>query len=44
MNEHTRALLAEIGIAHHVLWQPHTLTWAMPRKLLSLMILSVPWL
>ncbi|MDB5042901.1 MAG: zeta-carotene desaturase [Candidatus Eremiobacteraeota bacterium] len=24
------ALLAEIGIAHHVLWQPHALTWAMP--------------
>src|ERR1035437_3951731 len=24
------ALLKEVGIAHHVLWQPHTLTWAMP--------------
>lgn len=24
------ALLREAGIAHHVLWQPHTLTWAMP--------------
>lgn len=24
------ALLREVGIAHHVLWQPHTLTWAMP--------------
>jgi 15-cis-phytoene desaturase len=24
------ALLAEIGIAHHVRWQPHALTWAMP--------------
>jgi 15-cis-phytoene desaturase len=25
-----RALLDEVGIAHHVLWQPHALTWAMP--------------
>src|SRR3984885_2084330 len=24
------ALLREVGIAHHVLWQPHALTWAMP--------------
>ncbi|HEV3088167.1 MAG TPA: FAD-dependent oxidoreductase [Candidatus Elarobacter sp.] len=24
------ALLKDVGIAHHVLWQPHTLTWAMP--------------
>ncbi|BDE07356.1 phytoene desaturase [Vulcanimicrobium alpinum] len=24
------ALLKEVGIAHHVLWQPHALTWAMP--------------
>jgi 15-cis-phytoene desaturase len=24
------ALLRDVGIAHHVLWQPHTLTWAMP--------------
>ncbi|HZO95206.1 MAG TPA: FAD-dependent oxidoreductase [Candidatus Baltobacteraceae bacterium] len=24
------ALLRETGIAHHVLWQPHALTWAMP--------------
>jgi len=24
------ALLREVGIGHHVLWQPHTLTWAMP--------------
>ena len=24
------ALLSDVGIAHHVLWQPHTLTWAMP--------------
>jgi uncharacterized protein with NAD-binding domain and iron-sulfur cluster len=23
-------LLREVGIAHHVLWQPHTLTFAMP--------------
>jgi len=23
-------LLREVGIAHHVLWQPHALTWAMP--------------
>jgi 15-cis-phytoene desaturase len=25
-----RALLEDVGIAHHVLWQPHALTWAMP--------------
>ena len=25
-----RALLAEVGIADRVLWQPHALTWAMP--------------
>lgn len=24
------ALLRELGIVHHVLWQPHALTWAMP--------------
>ena len=24
------ALLRDVGIAHHVLWQPHTLTFAMP--------------
>lgn len=24
------ALLKKVGIAHHVLWQPHALTWAMP--------------
>jgi 15-cis-phytoene desaturase len=24
------ALMKDAGIAHHVLWQPHTLTWAMP--------------
>ena len=24
------ALLETVGIAHHVLWQPHALTWAMP--------------
>ncbi len=24
------ALLADVGISHHVLWQPHTLTWAFP--------------
>jgi 15-cis-phytoene desaturase len=24
------ALLAKVGIEDHVLWQPHTLTWAMP--------------
>ncbi len=23
-------LLADIGISHHVLWQPHTLTWGFP--------------
>ena len=23
-------LLREVGIAHHLLWQPHALTWAMP--------------
>lgn len=23
-------LLRDVGIAHHVLWQPHALTWAMP--------------
>jgi 15-cis-phytoene desaturase len=23
-------LLADVGIAHHVLWQPHTLTWNFP--------------
>lgn len=25
-----QALLADVGIADHVRWQPHTLTWAMP--------------
>ena len=25
-----RALLREVGIENHVLWQPHALTWAMP--------------
>jgi 15-cis-phytoene desaturase len=24
------ALLRDVGISHHVLWQPHTLTWAFP--------------
>ena len=24
------ALLAEVGISNHVLWQPHALTWALP--------------
>ncbi len=24
------ALMRDVGIAHHVLWQPHALTWAMP--------------
>lgn len=24
------ALLADVGISDHVLWQPHTLTWALP--------------
>ena len=28
--ETVRALLREVGIAHHVRWQPHTLTFAMP--------------
>jgi 15-cis-phytoene desaturase len=28
-----RALLAEVGIAHHVLWQPHALTFALPAGL-----------
>lgn len=28
--ETLHALLKEVGIAHHVLWQPHALTWAMP--------------
>ena len=26
------ALLREVGIAHHVLWQPHSLTWAIPPR------------
>jgi uncharacterized protein with NAD-binding domain and iron-sulfur cluster len=25
-----RALLDDVGISSHVLWQPHTLTWALP--------------
>jgi uncharacterized protein with NAD-binding domain and iron-sulfur cluster len=28
--ETVHALLREVGIAHHVRWQPHTLTFAMP--------------
>ncbi len=28
-----RALLNEVGIAHHVLWQPHALTFALPADL-----------
>ncbi len=24
------ALLADVGISDHILWQPHTLTWALP--------------
>jgi 15-cis-phytoene desaturase len=28
--DHVHQLLADVGIAHHVLWQPHTLTWAFP--------------
>jgi uncharacterized protein with NAD-binding domain and iron-sulfur cluster len=28
--ETVHALLRDVGIAHHVLWQPHTLTFAMP--------------
>ena len=28
--EHLDALLRDIGIAHHVLWQPHTLTYGLP--------------
>jgi 15-cis-phytoene desaturase len=27
-----KALLKDVGIEHHVLWQPHALTWAMPPK------------
>jgi 15-cis-phytoene desaturase len=28
--EALHALLRDVGVAHHVLWQPHTLTFAMP--------------
>jgi 15-cis-phytoene desaturase len=28
--ESLHALLADVGITHHVLWQPHDLTWAFP--------------
>lgn len=28
--ETVHALLRQVGIAHHVLWQPHTLTFALP--------------
>lgn len=28
--ESLRALIADVGISDHVLWQPHALTWALP--------------
>jgi 15-cis-phytoene desaturase len=28
--DNVHRLLADVGISHHVLWQPHTLTWAFP--------------
>jgi 15-cis-phytoene desaturase len=33
--EQLHGLLRDIGITHHVLWQPHALTWAMPANFSS---------